>query len=1224
MTTKNNSGIILWIFILSALVSSLFAAQPPARKLFFQDPSSIWLGTKEGLCRYQIENELWSAVKSETATDICIDENNIWLGTANRLFCADMRYLDWKVYSKETGLPSDSIVRVAADLDYIYAATSGGLVRMDKLVEQWEPIGDFTDKKIYDLYSDKNYLWAATDKGLFYFEKQYEKWKGYTVDNGLISNTIFQIFYFNEYIWVLTDKGFSRYSTAMQTWNSYALNRDITATEITDFWFDAEYIWIASPEGVFRFGAKNQSWENFSINTPIMTVPVRSIATSGKNAWFATDNGVYSFNSETRRWVTYTAIEGLNDDVQDAIYCVGQTVVAKKANDFNVYFPSEDLWHTKQLALSAATGEQKSRGEFFNDERGLGFATPSQKSASLLGRAYFKVKNKAEFPAPVIESIKDYITSNNLDSIVYDTLDTIITATDTIPRFKDYLYWWPKAQLNMNVDLKKERTIRGTFDNTDPMGDLKYGLEYRGYGDNRLRSLGVLKNQKTDYFFSSLIDPTYMEGANLRAEFGDRIGEKKRRRVNTGLWAGWRKTDYLRKLIPFQEDNFYYLNVNNIVTETVELRVDGKIVDPREYSIERTVGLLTFKNEGLVNPDSYIEITLEYEPELGGHTSDMAAAENMLVFSDNISAGVNGVYRGYREPDRPGTGVDTNRLFTGSVNGKIEYKSKNDKFSFRAIPEVAGSYNDSIVVAKQGTGAKLDANTVINNFKLRGKGQYFTPDFETVSDVSSIYGRIDNQAEGEAVYEFLPYMPLTVGASMLNANLGNENTQHLEYLAAPAGLPSFKFRALRQSSNTLSLRDPRFHPDSLKRERYNGRVEVEWDLPENVLKTLHINKLWFNASYTLNFTADSSDTNQNATFSDATYMQNLNHNIFGWFRILPHKKITLETKQIIRLFQQRENTEDPFAKAVQRYRPEFTLFSQEFIPGVTLYSKLLWEESEYLPVQQDQDTATAMSKIRLNSSMLLVPGVWWDILNPLQVNLSYNLATEDSTRGAENQVGQTIGQSYTVNPILDFGQDIHFANRSEYSFQKSRDRFTAEDIKIFNDVELMFRDRKTRFRIEYDLAKGNNFMRDDDFGRDTILTAFQHDFRFKWIERWSAKLRTELPINLGWDKTDSLINTMNPASAGYTSIISPGILIDWRIQKKIIREFRIQYLIGGSLYDGTFLQFDTYKKSWDNKLDLSLKAGRNFLLRILLNCSYLFDEEKLKYDLAELKATAMF
>jgi len=1209
---------IVRLFFFTFIIHFHVFTQTIPRQLTFQNGDNIWIGTSEGLLRYQQENELWSVILPEKINDFSSDENVLWVGTDGGLFYADLRYLDWKKYSIKEGLPSDSIIRVATDQDYIYAATGKGLARMDKLVEQWQSFGDFSTIKINDIYSDKQYLWVATDSGLYYFEKQFEKWKRVTYQAESADTRVYRLFYFNDYLWTLTDKGLSKYNAAMKTWAHYLLNRDIAGSAIKYIWIDADYIWTVTTEGVIRYSSRKQTWEIFSRNTPLDTLAVNAVATTGKLSWFATSQGVYSFSEDQRRWVLYTAIEGLSDDEQETILCIGQSVICKKSDAFSVYYPSEDLWKSKKIVTTGTAGEKKKKAVFFNDEKGLGAGFPGGESISLLGRAYFKLRNKAEFTDPLWDKIGNYIIDKNLDSAEY-------------AKYKDYLYWWTKAQLNLNADFKNNRTLRCTYDNTDPLGTIGYGVEYRGYGDDILKKAGWLYDQTTDYFNSTLIDPTYIEGASVRAEFGDRVGEKKRRQVNTGAWAGWRKTEYCKKLIQFQEDNFYSLNVNNIITESVELRVDGKIIDPREYSIERTRGVLTFKNESLVNPDSRIEVALEYEPEIGGHTNEMAALENVVVLSDALSVGANGLYRRFKEPDRPGTGTAQNQLAAGSVNSKIELKSNDGKVLFKAVPEVSSSYNDSIVATKHGTAGKITINSSIHNLRMKGQAQLLSTYYETLADISSVYGRINNQEEFEATWDILPWMPVTAGVSLVDAASGRENKEYFEYLLSPSGLPSFKIQGFHQGMYCQKKRKPIVQVDSATTERWNGRVEAEWDVSGKALDILHLKRLWLNGSYTINSIDDSLF---DSTGSGLMSVLSLNHNLFGWLRISPVSNLTLEVKPIYRLFQQKNQINNTWNKKGSRFKPEFTLFSQELIPGITLYGKYIFEKSNtfFHLGETTFDSSGIKTGHRLNSNILLIPGVWWRAFNAFQMNAGYNFIQNDSSSGlndnsVKTSLSRDFGQTLTLYPTLDFGQDVHLASRTELSNQKRMDSITAEAVKVFNDVELYFRERKTKLLFEYDLYNLTDYIRTYSDNMDSLTVAsFKHDFRLKWTERWKPLFRTELPITLGWQRADSTFAYIADSSKTGTwkNSISPGLLIDWRLQKKVLREFRVQYFIGMTFYDAPFLKFDEYKSSWDNKLDISIKAGRNLFLRMLVNVNYLFNERLLKYDMAELKATALF
>jgi len=1234
------------------LIIYSFGNTPPPRQLFFQYENSVWWGTDFGLNRFQTENEILANIRPEPVTDLCLDEKVLWVGTKNGIFYADLRYLDWKSYNSKSGIPSDTIVKIAADLDYVYAASPHGIARFNKLVEQWEQIGNFSNKQIFDLYSNQTHLWIATDSGVYYFDKKFEKWEHYNVKSGLLSNTVYRLFYFSDYIWALTNKGFCRYSSAMKAWNSYPFN-EIIGSSVKYLLVDASYIWVVSPEGVSRFNSKTQAWENFSKNMPIEKVSVLGISTSGTNAWFATDNGVYFFNEDQRRWKTYTSIDGLSDDVQDEIFTTGQTTICRKSTNFSYYRSSEDLWYSSEIKLTAGSAKQ-AKWKAHIDESGLGVTSPDGKSVNVLGRAYIKVKNKAEFPQPVFSNIGNYITNTNLDSI--DTIQTS-DGRDSIvvkPRYKDFLYGWAKAQLNLNADLGNQRTLRGTLDNTDPLGERRYSLEYRGFGDDNIKRVGIRSDQKTDYFYSTLIDPTYLEGAGIRTEFGDRVGEKKLRRVNTGLWAGWRKTEYFRKLLNFREDNFYELGIQNIIIESVEIRIDGKLIDPSEYSIERTMGLLTFKNEGIANPDSRIEISCEYQPRINEFPSfrsriddtlaknlgdslslsekaslGIASLENVVSVNQNVQLGINGIYRGIKEPDAYGTGNATNKLYAGSINSKIEAKSKDQKFYFRAIPEISSSYNDSIVCEKQGTAGKIDIYTVFHNLRLKGLTLYQSSQYMTLADQNAVYGRINYNLEGEAIYDiYKQQMPFTIGGVYLDASNGSEIRQYAQYLLSLPNLPSLRLFGMHQSIENQTKNESR---DSLKTNRWNATLETQWDLPDWT-KTFLLERLWLNASYTLNAINDSVfyDTVQNNFFTVPLYDQKLNHNIFAWILWSPHKKLQFETKNVYRLFYSRNQDSQPYSYAGNRIRPEFKLFSQELIPGITAYGKYLIDISTFV-VSLDEEVKRRNH--RLNSSLLLVPGVYLNFLNPFQLNLGYNFSKEDTIKtsgiisgtNASLKTMDYYDYAFSIKPMLDFTEDLHFASRTELSNSYNFKLLTLEGLKIYNEARIALWERKTRFDADFNIINETKHYPDTISRIDSLsLKSSSYELRLKWTQRWlNQNFRTELPLNFMWQKLDTIMPFIE-YSSGYLNSISPGVLFDARITGKTIKEFRIQYYIGASLTNGEFFNLNTYSLAQENKFDVMVKAGNNFFIRLLLNVNYLFSEKLLKYDMAELKATALF
>ncbi|OGJ89968.1 MAG: hypothetical protein A2268_08270 [Candidatus Raymondbacteria bacterium RifOxyA12_full_50_37] len=1159
------------------------AFDPPPRQLSALQGANVWVGTDGGLYKYQTDNELWSVVGNEPLNDLYLDEDMLWTATNRGVAYADLRYLDWKEYTSANGLPFDTVVSIRADLDYVYAAGKRGCARMDKLVEQWVSIGDFSATEVRDLYSDQDNLWVATANGVQRFYKQYEKWEFFTEQNGLIASDVYRLFYFKGYLWALTSKGFSRYSDKMKMWNSYGTKDGLLDTAVTAFFCDASYIWVVTSQGVCRFNGANEAWERFSANTPLEKQRVADCATSGTLFWFTTDQGVYQYNDDARQWVLYTAMDGLGAESQERILAFGRSAICWNQNVFSVYRTTEDLWFSKELA-NAGGGRQGARTwKVSSDENGLGATAPSGQRLNLIGRGYFKMKSKAEFPSPVDKSVMEYITGTRLDSA-------------GMPRFKDFMYWWTKAQLNLNGDLGNERTMRGAYDNTDPRGDLKYGMEYRGNRDDNIRRAGWLENQKTDYFFSELIDPTYIEGAGVRTQFGQAIGEKKRHRTTSSFYGGYHKTRYVRVLVPYRKDNFYELKYQNIIIESVELRVDGDLMDPKEYSIERTMGMLTFQDESRVNPDSRIEITFEYEPSLTENTGEYISGEEVVAINDHLAMGATGVYRGENEPSATGGAIAKNRVWAGNVNGEIEFKSSDNSKIFRAYPEISGSYQDSILAVKQGNAAHLRMNTVYHDLRVEAEATGFTPNYESVLNRNSIFGRTKNQASAEAVYDIRSDMPFTAGFSRVAGEYGTEEKEYAEYLVSPAGKPSLKLGGMRQNIRNLDA----LHNDSLVTDRLNARVESEWDVSQALLKSLGMNRIWLNASYDLDMISDSLHTGAAVDLE-----QDRNHNLFMRLRLAPHQKVLLETKQVYRFAER--NRGDLWEREGERWGPEFILFSQEFVPGVTLYGKLKLEQAEQ---RETDDTTSILDEFRFNGNALLVPGVWLPVFNPFQLNIGYNRQSADSlvrSASADSQVTDDFDYTWSLNPSLYFGQDIRFLSRTDISRKNAFGAQTGRGLKNTNDFEVYFRERKTKLLLEYD------FTSDDVFDSTGWNSANKRQFRDKWTERWSGNFRTELQVAFG-RSTDSSYARDNASSS---------LLLDCRTQR-FVREFRVQERIGPALYDGRLFDFSTYRQSIENKLDISLKAGRNVFVRLLLNLTYLFDERLLKYDMAEFKATAVF
>ncbi len=991
--------------------------------------------------------------------------------------------------------------------------------------------------------------------------------------------------YFNGCIWALHTRGFSKYNDKMKTWISISVKDGLPDADIKGLLQDASYLWVNTDRGVFRYNSDNEVWENFSINTPIESQRINDFSISGNISFFATDSGIYSYKEDVRKWTLYTRNDGLFSNKQQMIIAASGYSLTINNDILNIYRADEDLWTYKRI--NVGTGQNGATSwKAYSDERGIGASAPQGESVNILGRAYLKMKHKFDLPAPVANNFSDYISS------------------PTDPKFNHFQYWWTKAQLNMNADLKDGRNILGAYDNTDPSGYLRYSAGFSGAPDDNLRIARISDKEKTDYFFSTLINPTYLDGAGVKTQFGKRVGDKKRSRINAGAWVGKQRTLFKTRLVTFQEDNFYFLEASNIINETVEIKIDNEIIDPRDYSIERTLGILTFKDESRVNPESRIEISFQYEPSVDDFTGDIASAEEMIVMNDNLAIGGTGIIRRKNEPDPPGTGEAQNILSAGSINSAIEYKSKDNSISFHAYPEVSGSYNDSILYAKQGNAGKISLDAVANKLKIKADGKVLSENYESVAEDNTVYGRLNHELSSEAIYDITPKMPVTLRGRVVDARLGNEKSGSLEYLYSPIGMPSIKLKTMSQFINNLSASTA---TDSMNTERLNGRVETEWDLPETICSRAYMKSIYINSSY---------DFDEIGEDSLSQHRNRRNHNLFLRLRVSPFTKLMLETKTIVR-YTGKEDDDNNWIGLSRRLRPEFIIYSQELIPGITGYGKYRMDRSNYFP----GDTTLRRNEDRVNGNILFIPGVWLPLLNPFQLNTGFSLASEDSSMihpGAPiaNSNRDTIftdrvSKAFVLSPSAYFGQDVRLVVKGEWTTEDNFNRLAEKGFKINNDFDFYFRERKTNMLFEYDYNR--------DSTQDSLqgfVSSSRHLIQTKWTERWIPGLRSEFNIGASRQWSDTL-------SDDRTDAFFFNVLFDWRTSR-FVREFRIQERLGPDFIRGHAFNLSDYDASLENKLDLSLKAGRNIYARLLLNLVYLFDEKLLKYDMAEFKFTLVF
>ncbi len=223
------------------------------------DGSDVWLGTDDGLS-YLSEGmvksvRLGSNPSINTIKDILVDpERGLWLGTSDGL----INYRDGRILRKLTtqnGLSNNRVRRLSKDQEgSLWVATTKGLSKYDPIANRVESYGlnhGLTNEFILSLIVDsQNRIWVGTNGGgLFLFNG--ESFQGFNGSNDLESNIIFGLSEDdNGKIWIASNSGFSSYDGTK--FSSITKEQGLPTNTVFQVIISDGYHWLFTDVGVVR------------------------------------------------------------------------------------------------------------------------------------------------------------------------------------------------------------------------------------------------------------------------------------------------------------------------------------------------------------------------------------------------------------------------------------------------------------------------------------------------------------------------------------------------------------------------------------------------------------------------------------------------------------------------------------------------------------------------------------------------------------------------------------------------------------------------------------------------------------------------------------------------------------------------------------------------------------------------------------------------------------
>lgn len=309
-------------------------------KSMIQDKEGIiWIGTYSGVSIFDTESSI-KHYKAGPDEDYLLNENMVhgiyedsdgylWVGSKLKgISIIDRENHSATSISTENNdiIKSDMINDITGYKDFIFVATDGGILRIDKKtrkIKNYSVEDGLVNEAVKDIMvDDKGYLWAGTINGLSIINIETEEIIDMTkyIDTEKYIKHIYQDNEGNYYLGLLRDEGLC-YINVKQKKIKYFSNdksdkSSISSNRVRYINGDSKgNVWIGTSYGINKFDRKTETFERYTAEDGIANNTIYGILVDNDdNIWMSINKGISKLNPETGKIDNLSVTDGLQSN----------------------------------------------------------------------------------------------------------------------------------------------------------------------------------------------------------------------------------------------------------------------------------------------------------------------------------------------------------------------------------------------------------------------------------------------------------------------------------------------------------------------------------------------------------------------------------------------------------------------------------------------------------------------------------------------------------------------------------------------------------------------------------------------------------------------------------------------------------------------------------------------------------------------------------------------
>ena len=1013
---------LLMFFVLSAPSEAGWVTQKP----FAEEEGLVWYTDGRALYRYNPESDDWSPISIDgfqegTIHALGTDYGLLWLATDQGVYRFDIRVESWTHYGKEV-LGIDRVSALDFGEDFVWVTGEDVLARFDIYVETWETLDILRERSIgavRDIVVEDRYVWLAAEAGIVRYDQQFGQVRTFSGRDGALSGEIREAFRFGGDVWFWGDQGLCRYEAGLETWEVYGAEEGLPAGRVQKIALGGQELWLISPDAVFRFDGRPGKWAPFVEVKRLMGRSLHDIAPGGEVVWFGTEDGLYGYDVRSGEWDILRKVDGLSSDEVLEVFLLGDLLLCVHREGIDVYDGEE--WRATSFARMKRSHRKRRIGVAL-EKGGLSARDSKGNAARLGGRYRFAAEWRGtrtpeeDWPPPSMNSRG-------------------------------------KAASILSGELAGGRTLGGYYDNTDP-DDLRFGGTYRGADGDPLQRLsgGEIRAEAVRYGTSSfrgLGGSESLVGGEAQMRWG------KTQPWGLHLWGGRPRSRFAQEFFLGADGPMFRLEHRRIVPRTLQIRIDGEIIDTRLYTVSPSLGVFFFHRERFVAPDSEIEAFYEYEDD--DLTEEVFRSQVGWEVSERFSLGANLVHRGFDDLD------------VGEIHGQVRWRSVARDVEIRLIPELAFS-------RASGRAAQLHLIGTWSDLQLDGVWREFGEGFRTVGQRALAFGVPRRIVDLSSRYHIRQHLPIDLAWRREEAEEGREDRWSAGMLLSKALWPQLALKFARGEARSSQTER------SLDQWTFRSR----WDLARIPLLTGRLDRLLFQGQYQYMHRATEGPSPVASSTSRSAWMS---------LDLIPEDRVSSKTDLWWSCSEDREEN--------HRWIAQFHAY--EFVPGILAFAQFDGERS----ARFNGDLQDVSFDGMLNLTGAVSPGTWFDALRWVTLyprcTWSRRMALEDAPRrwDLRRTLRETWSTPLSATSLQELRTTLDLGSDWSLTEILSRER---------QEKGALQTDRKDVAVSRLDIHRGaDRFLLRHEFIRAEAdaQSTHQHDASIRWGRRWSEAHRTD-------------------------------------------------------------------------------------------------------------------